>query len=117
MKTEIQKNNSPTTRKFVPAESILKFIIGGDEKLDTMIVCKTTNVALYTTDFALHEAFGSLKDYDEISAAKIRKLAKFFENVAVHSFEFMEKKPKPVLTHERVEELRLLALRFDSNKS
>jgi len=105
-------------RYFLAAEDILHYLIQEDGKFDTPIICKQGHIELYTTDLALHEAFGSIKPYDQLKPAKV---AKFFENVDVQSYRQTENKEKPVLTHARVDEIRSSALKtnyenYEKNK-
>jgi hypothetical protein len=82
------------------AEDILKYFLGTDEQVDTLIKCKTVE-RIVTTDQNLYQALGSLKDSDGF---KMPSLVKFFESVEVNPSR------KYILTHERVEELRKMAL-------
>lgn len=99
---------------FLTAEDILHYLIQDDEKFDTPIICKQEHIELYTTDLALHEAFGSIKPYDQLKPTKV---AKFFENVDVQSYRQAENKEKPVLTHARMDEIRTAALKADYEKN
>ncbi len=103
-----RKPNDSKKRYFVSPESILRYLITTDEDLETQIICKEHEVELFTTDLALHEAFGSIQPSDKLKTSKIAKL---FENVDVHSFRKFKGEEKPVLTHKRVDELRALALK------
>lgn len=87
---------------YLTSEAVLKYFLGTSENIDTLIMCKGTEVNLTTTDFNLYEALGSIEQRDNFN---INKLIKFLE--AVH----IESGSKKVLTHERVEELRKLAER------
>jgi len=110
-------NMQETTGKkkyFLTAEDILHYLIQDDEKFDTPIICKQEHIELYTTDLALHEAFGSIKPYDQLKPIKV---AKFFENVDVQSYKQAENKEKPVLTHARVDEIRSSALKTNYEKN
>ncbi|MGV8150219.1 MAG: hypothetical protein ACP5NV_00650 [Candidatus Woesearchaeota archaeon] len=85
---------------YLTSEAILKYFLGVSDNIDTLIMCKGTEVTITTTDFNLYEAIGSIEKRDNFN---ISKLIKFLETVHV------EPGPKKVLTHERVEELRTLA--------
>lgn len=85
---------------YLTSEAILKYFLNKSEQIDTLILCKGTEVNLTTTDFNLYEALGSIEERDNFN---INKLIKFLE--AVH----IESGSKRVLTHERVNELRNLA--------
>ncbi|MFH1181775.1 MAG: hypothetical protein V1702_02355 [Candidatus Woesearchaeota archaeon] len=86
---------------FLSAEDILKYFLGSDDRIDTLIKCKTEGDNIITTDSELYEALGSIQGYDNF---KLPALVKFFESVEVNPAQ------KNILTHERVEELRKLAL-------
>jgi len=86
-------------QKFLDSVTILKYLQGTDDKIDTLIMCKP--IKLITTDFNLHEALGTIpKD-----KFKLNKLVKFLETVKVVSYENVHHKPKPVLTDARVLQL------------
>ncbi|MBD3164305.1 hypothetical protein GF323_03830 [Candidatus Woesearchaeota archaeon] len=108
MKIKITNGNKQKQRMFLNSETILKYMIKDDEKLDTLIMCHSSEVELITTDFNLHEAIGSVRNGDNF---RLNKLAKFFETVKVVSYENVKQKPKPVLKEERAEELRRKAKR------
>ena len=108
MNSETVQPDGARNKQFIPAEMILRYLISNDDKTDTAIMCKEENVVLYTSDLSLHEAFGSIKSNDEI---KMNKIAKLFENLDVFPFRQIQKRNKPVLTHERVDKLRAIALK------
>lgn len=85
---------------YLTSEAILKYFIDRSERIDTLIMCKGSEVNLTTTDFNLYEALGSLEERDHFNT---NKLIKFLETVRI------EPGSKKILTHERVEELRDLA--------
>lgn len=93
---------------FLDAAHLLRYLMGYDDRISTLIMCPDSSVALSTTDYELYQAFGSLKDYDRATKARITKL---LENVDVHSHKKETGTAKPVLTHERVEELRKIAIK------
>jgi hypothetical protein len=86
---------------FLGAGDILKYFLGSDDNIDTLIKCKIAEDRIVTADSELYEAFGSIKDYDNF---KLPVLVKFFESVEINPAK------KNILTHEKVEELRKLAL-------
>ena len=103
------KINAPKTREVgINAETILKFLIGNDDVIDTKIICKQPDINLVTTDKDVYEALASVKQYDNFN---FNKLKKFFENVEVKSFRDITGKEKGVVTFERVDEVRKTALR------
>lgn len=91
--------NSSKQTYYLTSEDILKYFMNMSDNIDTLIMCKGTEINITTTDFNLYEALGSLKERDNFN---LNKLIKFLE--AVH----IESAPKKPLTHERVEELRKL---------
>jgi hypothetical protein len=86
---------------FLKAEDILKYFLGTDDNIDTLIKCKIPEEGIVTTDRELYEALGSLQEQDKF---KLPVLVKFFESVQVNPAQ------KNILTHEKVEGLRKLAL-------
>ena len=86
---------------YLTSEAILKYFLGISDHIDTLIMCKGSEVNISTTDFNLYEALGSIEERDGFN---LNKLIKFME--AVH----IEPAAKKILTHERVEELRNLVL-------
>jgi hypothetical protein len=88
--------------------AVLKYLIGADDEIDTLIMCKSSELKIKTTDKAIYEALGSIKPYDEF---KLNKLVKLFEVAEVSAA-----KEKPILTDERVEELRSQALKDSIKK-
>ncbi len=83
-------------------EAILKYFLGASDDIDTLIMCKSSEVTLKTTDANLYEALGSVMPYDNFMNNKLVKL------LEVVDIEHAEKK---ILTHERVDELRAVALK------
>ncbi|MBW2971967.1 hypothetical protein KY359_02925 [Candidatus Woesearchaeota archaeon] len=88
---------------FVDAGKILRYLIGSDEKLETLIICNPYRQRFVTTDQELYHAIGSIKSYDEF---KLNKLSKFFEMVSIRTVA-----KKQVLTDDTVDRLRAEALR------
>ena len=103
-----QNATSARCQHFLTAETLLKYLLGTSERIDTMITCKKPSAVLMTTDNELYQAFGSLKNYDSVNRAKIAKL---FEAVDVFSYKAHKKAEKKILTHQRVEELRTNTLK------
>jgi hypothetical protein len=96
-------------RKLLKASAILRYFIGGDDQLETLIMCKPSDIGLFCYDQSLYEALGSLRDYDEFD---FRKLVKFIESVDVISYKaHFRMNERPILTEGRVEVLRSKALR------
>jgi len=83
--------------------AILRYLIGKDDEIETLILCKSSEVKLVTSDKAIYEALGSIKKYDDF---KLPKLVKLFEVTKVQTA-----KEKPILTDKRVEEIRIAALK------
>ena len=106
---QIKINMQPeqANRRFLASEQILRYLIGNDEALETLILCKPADVELATSDFSLYEALGSVKPHDSFA---LNKLTKLLEAVDVVSYRYAKRSSKPVLREERVEELRRQAL-------
>lgn len=104
----MNSNADVRTRSMVlKASAIVKYFLGTDDKIDTLIKCKPGDVELSCYDQSLYEALGSLKDYDGFD---FRKLVKFLESVNIVSYK-NKFGSKPILTDERVDELRQDALK------
>ena len=85
---------------YLTSEAILKYFLNTSDQIDTLIMCKSSEVNISTTDQNLYEALGSITERDNFNT---NKLVKFLEAVSI------EHAPKKILTHERVEELRKIA--------
>jgi len=112
---EIRINVGPQQggpRQMLSAEAILRYLITEDEKMDTTIMCKPANLQLITTDHNLYQALGSIKEYDEF---KLNKLTKLLEVTDVIPYKQANRKEKPVLKDQRVEEIRKVALQNKQN--
>jgi hypothetical protein len=94
---------SELNQLFLNAGKILRYLIGSDEKLDTLIICNPQRQRFITTDQEVYHALGSVKEYDEF---KLNKLAKLFEVVSMRTVI-----KKQLLTDQIVEKLRGEALR------
>ena len=105
MNNEIQKQ-----KLYLKAGAILKYFLGTSNKIENIILCSNNEIDLVTTDQDLYEALGSLKDYDNFNQ---RKLVKFLEVVEIGSLKRVKGKERTILSHERVEELRKIALKKD----
>ena len=90
---------------YLTAESIYRFLLELDDKLDTLILCKSSEVNLVTTDQSLYEALGSIEDKSKIN---FNKLVKFMEVTELLPFLQTMKKPRQILTDKRVAEIRAL---------
>lgn len=90
-------------RMYLTAESIYKFLLEIDDEIDTLILCKSSEVNLMTTDQSVYEALGSIEDKSKIN---FNKMVKLFEVTQVVSYSTAMKKPRKLLTEERVEEIR-----------
>jgi hypothetical protein len=97
MKMQEQSKNM-----FLTSETLLKYFLTEEEDINTMIMCKDPNTELITTDHALYEALGSVKD-DEFN---FHKLVKLLEVVEVVSLKKTLRKEKTILTEQRVDTLR-----------
>ena len=109
MRININNENGIQKQKlYLKAGAILKYFLGTSNKIENLILCKNNEVDLVTTDQDLYEALGSLKDYDNFNQ---RKLVKFLEVVEIGSLKRVKGRERSILTHERVEELRKIALK------
>ena len=70
---------------YLTAEAIYRYLLGMDENLETLILCKSQTVNLITTDQSLYEAIGSVEDKN--NTIDYNKLVKLFEVTTVKSFE------------------------------
>jgi len=93
-------------RAFLTSEAILRYLITRNDELETLVLCKSSEIELLTSDFALYEALGSIKENDGF---KLNKLVKLFEVMKL----VQDDNPKQVLKEERVKELRKIALKED----
>ncbi len=103
-------NTNEMQKLYLKAGAILKYFFGTSDKIDTLVMCRSNEIDLVTTDQDLYEALGSIKDYDNFNQ---RKLVKFLEVVEIGSLKRVKGKERTILSHERVEELRKLALKKD----
>jgi len=109
MKIDITNGNNHQKHKMrLSSEAILRYLIGNDDELDTLIMCKSSEIELVTYDLNVYEALASVKPYDNF---RLNKLAKLFEVVDVQSYKERTGNNKPILVDARVEELRKLALK------
>ena len=104
--------NKEENAYFLNADVILKFLIQEDKNLDTIIIYNPTK-KLVTTDYAIYEALASIQTCDNFD---INKLKKFFEVVEVDSYSRNFNKEKPLLTNERVDNIRKSALEKGDEK-
>ena len=96
---------------YLTPENLLKYLLGNDDEIDTLITCKGTEVDLTTYDQDLYDAMGSLTPNDEL---KMHRLLKLIEVVDILPYRKASGKNKRILTNERVEELRLKAIKGES---
>ena len=109
MRIEIKSGNNSSQGMFLAPETILKYLISDNDQLDTLIMCKSSEVKLFTSDHSLYEAIASIKPHDTF---KLNKLSKLFEVVSI----VPHNKEKTILKHERVDELRGLAMKDNAKK-
>lgn len=105
---EFEKPEAGKEYALLPS-ALLRYLIGKDDEIDTLVLCKSSEVKLVTSDKAIYEALGSIKQYDDF---KLPKLVKLFEVTKIQSA-----KEKPILTDKRVEEIRKSALKRTSEES
>ncbi len=104
------QGTQPQNMKFLSSEAILRYLLGKDEMIETLILCKPEDVELITTDHNVYEALGSTKPDDNVN---ISRLTKLLEVVDIISYKEKANAPKPILKDERVEELRRSSLSKD----
>ena len=92
---------------YLKAEVILRYLIGENDKLDTLIMCKSSGIDLVTSDQSLYEAIGSIMPEDGF---KLPKLIKLLEVVDIVSYKSGTSHPRKILKPNRVHELRSLVL-------
>jgi len=91
---------------YLKPEMVLRYLITEDEALNTLILCKSSEYHITTSDANMYQALGSIKSEDIF---KLNKLVKFLE--VVHVFSTVHAgRNKLVLKENRVAELRKLAL-------
>ncbi|MBN2567427.1 hypothetical protein JXB02_05070 [Candidatus Woesearchaeota archaeon] len=88
---------------YLTAEALHTFLTDGSDSLDTLIMCRSAEVELTTSDQSLYEAVGSIEDKGAIN---LSKLAKLLEVTKTRSYEEMFKRQRMVLTPERAEAIR-----------
>ena len=92
-----------TQIKMLTSAALLRYLIGGDDALETMIICKPNQMRILTTEQALYEALGSIKEYDHF---KLNKLVKLLEIIELRSAN-----KKQVLKDADVQRIRNAALK------
>lgn len=95
-------NSQQKQKMYLKAEHILKYLMG-NENMDTLIMCKSAEVGLVTSDQSLYEAVGSVQNREKID---YNKLVKLLEVTEIISFRKDMKKERKILTEERVKELK-----------
>lgn len=88
---------------YLTAETLFNFLSAKDDELDTLILCRSSEVNLMTTDQSLYEALGSFEDRTQID---YNRLVKLLEVTAIAPFTEMMKTTRKVLTDKRVQEIR-----------
>jgi hypothetical protein len=101
--TNNMRKQSHLNQVFIDAGKILRFLIGSDDKLETLIICNPQKHYFVTTDQEVYHALASVKDYDTF---QLNRLAKFFEVVSIRTVA-----KKQLLTEEMVDKLRASALK------
>lgn len=92
---------------FLDAETIFRFLSEIDDDLDTLVLCKPSNIKLIATDQGLYEALASVENRKNVNYNKIVKL---FENVEILPYSYYFDKPRKAITLERAEEIRRKAM-------
>ena len=97
------KRSSSIRTFYIDSSMLLKYLIGADDKLDTIIICNPDRLRFVTNDQDIYHALGSVKEYDSF---RLNKLAKFFEVVSIRTVA-----KKELLTDDIVGKLRAAALK------
>jgi hypothetical protein len=84
------------------AATILRYLIGDDDALETAIICKQPGVEFITTDQDIYDALACIRQYDTL---KLPKLVKLLEVTKVSPAV-----GRKILTEERLDSLRKEAL-------
>ncbi len=92
---------------YLRSGAILKFLLGSG-KMEDLILCKSSEYDFVTSDQDLYEALGSLKEYDDFNQ---RKIVKLLEVADVVPYRNVSSQKRKILTHERVEAIRKIALK------
>ncbi len=88
---------------YLKAPTLLRYLLGKDDQLDTLIMCNPANQRFFTTDQDLYNALGSMKDYDNF---ELRRLVKLLELVTIRPA-----RDRTILKEEWVEKVRFEALK------
>lgn len=99
---KLNEQKNEIKKIFLKAEAILKYFLGND-KIETLVMCKPNNVELFTYDQSLYEAIGSLSQEEK---HQLTKLVKLLENVNIVSFKEKLNQSRKILKQDRVDELR-----------
>ena len=59
---------------YLNASTILRYLVAGDDQLETLIMCNPANQVFITTDQDLYNALASLQSYEELNKNKLVKL-------------------------------------------
>ncbi len=114
MRIEIKNGFGSKQKIQLKPEVILRYLITNDDEAETLIMCRGSELELYTTDKDIYEALCSVKPYDNFNLNKLKKL---FEVVDVVSYKKEFGKNKPIVKESRVEELRKLALKKEEKQN
>ena len=61
---DFRQNSGQNKQVMLDSAAILKYLVGNDEKIETMVMCKDPDVNLATTDNEVYNALGSLRPYE-----------------------------------------------------
>jgi len=103
VKIEIKMRAQSPKKHFLNASNILKYLIQDDKEMNDLIIFNPDKKNVVTTDKEVYEAIGSITQYDTF---KTSKLTKFFEMVDVYPYRMSARLNKPILTFEKIEQLR-----------
>lgn len=99
--------NMELKKKYLPAHAILRFLITDNQDLNNLIIYEPSKYDIITTDQEIYEALSSIKDYDKINMAKLKKL---FEVAEVNSHKKLMGEKRTLVIEEKVESIRTKAL-------
>jgi hypothetical protein len=99
--------NTELKKKYLPAHAILRFLMTDDEELNNIIIYEPSKYDLISTDQEIYEALSSIKDYNNMNMAKLKK---FFEIVEINSHKKLMGEERTIIIEEKVESIRKKAL-------
>ncbi len=92
---------------YLGTEQILRYLLNTDEKIDTLITCKGTEMQITTYDSDVYQALGSLTP--EEKQESFPRTVKLLEVADIIPFRITSGTEKRILTSERIAQLRAIA--------